>query len=31
LPTGAVVEPRPGLRIKGKVDAIQAYLLLALP
>jgi class 3 adenylate cyclase len=31
LPDGAVVEARAGLRIKGKVDAIHAYVLLALP
>lgn len=31
LPDGAVVEPRAGLRIKGKDDAIDAYVLLALP
>ncbi len=31
LPEGAVVEERTGLRIKGKDDKVQAYLLLALP
>jgi adenylate cyclase len=31
LPDGAVVEARSGLRIKGKADAIHAYVLLALP
>ncbi len=31
LPAGAVVEARTGLRLKGKVDAIHAYVLLALP
>src|SRR5262245_6313302 len=31
LPDGTVVEKRAGLRIKGKDDAIDAYLLLALP
>jgi adenylate cyclase len=31
LPDGAVVEPRAGLRIKGKHEAIDAYVLLALP
>jgi hypothetical protein len=31
LPDGAVVEPRTGLRVKGKNDVIDAYVLLALP
>jgi class 3 adenylate cyclase len=31
LPEGAVVEERRGLRIKGRHDAVNAYLLLALP
>lgn len=31
LPDGAVVEERPGLRIKGKDGAFNAYVLLALP
>jgi adenylate cyclase len=31
LPAGAVVEARSGLRVKGKEDAVDAYLLLALP
>jgi class 3 adenylate cyclase len=31
LPDGAVVEPRAGLRVKGKDDAVDAYALLALP
>jgi class 3 adenylate cyclase len=31
LPDGAVVEQRAGLRIKGKQDAIDAYVLVALP
>jgi class 3 adenylate cyclase len=31
LPNGAVVEERAGLRVKGKDDAIHAYVLLALP
>ena len=31
LPDGAVVEARTGLRIKGKSDAVHAYVLLALP
>lgn len=31
LPTGAVVEERAGLRMKGKDQAINAYVLLALP
>src|SRR5262249_61464990 len=31
LPDGAVVEARAGLRVKGKGDAVDAYLLLALP
>jgi adenylate cyclase len=31
LPDGTVVEKRAGLRMKGKDDAIDAYLLLALP
>ena len=31
LPDGAVVEPRRELRIKGKDDAVTAYVLLALP
>jgi len=29
LPDGAVVEPRTGLRIKGKNEAVDAYVLLA--
>jgi adenylate cyclase len=31
LPAGAVVEARTGLRIKGKEDPVNAYVLLALP
>jgi hypothetical protein len=31
LPDGAVVEPKAGLRVKGKDDAVDAYVLLALP
>jgi adenylate cyclase len=31
LPDGAVVEQRPGLRVKGKRDALDAYVLVALP
>lgn len=31
LPDGAVVEHRTGLRVKGKEDALEAYLLFALP
>jgi len=31
LPDGAVVEPRRDLRVKGKRDAVTAYVLLALP
>ena len=31
LPDGTVVEERTGLRIKGKDDVINAYVLLALP
>ena len=31
LPVGTVVAPRAGLRIKGKDDLVDAYLLLALP
>ena len=31
LPDGAVVERRSGLRVKGKEDALEAYLLFALP
>ena len=31
LPDGAVVEARTGLQIKGKTDAVHAYVLLALP
>ena len=31
LPDGTVVEERPGLRIKGKDDLVNAYVLLALP
>jgi class 3 adenylate cyclase len=31
LPEGAVVERRTGLRVKGKEDALEAYLLFALP
>jgi adenylate cyclase len=30
LPAGAVVEEKPGLRVKGKADVIHAYVLLAL-
>jgi class 3 adenylate cyclase len=30
LPAGAVVEEKPGLRVKGKADAIHAYVLVAL-
>jgi RsiW-degrading membrane proteinase PrsW (M82 family) len=31
LPEGAVVEERRGLRVKGKHDVVNAYVLLALP
>ncbi len=31
LPAGTVVAPRSGLRVKGKDDLVDAYLLLALP
>ena len=31
LPAGALVEPRPGLRMKGKDELVNAYVLLALP
>jgi adenylate cyclase len=31
LPDGAVVEPRSGLRVKGKQEALDAYVLFALP
>jgi class 3 adenylate cyclase len=31
LPDGAVVEQRPGLRVKGKRDTLDAYVLFALP
>jgi class 3 adenylate cyclase len=31
LPAGAVVAPRIGLRVKGKAEPLDAYLLLALP
>jgi class 3 adenylate cyclase len=31
LPAGTVVEARAGLRVKGKDDAVDAYVLLALP
>jgi class 3 adenylate cyclase len=31
LPHGAEVEARSGLRVKGKADAVQAYVLLGLP
>jgi hypothetical protein len=31
LPDGAVVEPRAGLRVKGKDVAIDGYVLHALP
>jgi adenylate cyclase len=31
LPDGAVVEPRAGLRVKGKDDAVDAFVLLAIP
>jgi class 3 adenylate cyclase len=31
LPPGTTVEKRPGLRLKGKEDAVDAYALLALP
>jgi hypothetical protein len=30
LPDGSVVEQRAGLRVKGKGDAVDAYVLLAL-
>jgi hypothetical protein len=31
LPDGATVEARAGLRVKGKADAVHAYVLHALP
>jgi acyl-CoA-binding protein len=31
LPDGAVVEAWSGLRVKGREDAVDAYVLLALP
>jgi class 3 adenylate cyclase len=31
LPDGTVVEPKPGLRVKGKDAVVDAYLLVALP
>jgi class 3 adenylate cyclase len=31
LPDGAIVEQRPGLRVKGKQDPLDAYVLFALP
>ena len=31
LPDGAIVTPRVGLRVKGKADPLDAYLLVALP
>ena len=31
LPAGTLVEPRIGLRMKGKEDLVNAYVLLALP
>jgi class 3 adenylate cyclase len=31
LPAGAMVEAKSGLRVKGKADAVHAYVLLALP
>jgi adenylate cyclase len=31
LPAGALVEARTGLRMKGKEDLVNAYVLLALP
>ena len=31
LPDGSVVEAVPGLRVKGKQEAVDAYLLRALP
>jgi len=31
LPDGAVVEQRQGLRVKGKRDTLDAYVLFALP
>ena len=31
LPEGSVVEAVPGLRVKGKQEAVDAYLLRALP
>jgi hypothetical protein len=31
LPEGAMVEAESGLRVKGKADAVHAYVLLALP
>jgi class 3 adenylate cyclase len=31
LPNGSIVEQRAGLRVKGKDDAVDAYVLLALP
>jgi hypothetical protein len=31
LPAGTVVAPRLGLRVKGKEDPVNAFLLLAVP
>jgi class 3 adenylate cyclase len=31
LPDGSAAEPRSGVRVKGKEDALDAYLLHALP
>jgi adenylate cyclase len=31
LPDGSIVEQRSGLRVKGKDDAVNAYVLIALP
>ena len=31
LPDGTLVEERSGLRVKGKDDVVNAYVLLALP
>jgi adenylate cyclase len=31
LPGGSIVEPVPGLRVKGRSEAVDAYLLRALP
>ena len=31
LPPGSVVERKSALRVKGKADAVQAYVLLAVP